>query len=105
MARQRESSTGFWPFPRYLSAEEVKNDRGMLIMGNLDWEYIIPEIALSPLYVVHFSALGKKIMVANPERPLNIGIMRRLWRMLMKEVYDFVPESERTAKLLEVSLP
>ena len=53
------------------------------------------------------TALGreaKKIMDANPEKPLNLQMMRRLWRMLIKVVYDFADESERMAKLLDVSL-
>ena len=103
--RQRQSGAGFWPFPRYLSREEVKKDRGMLIMGNLVWEYIIPEVCLMPLYHVDFLVLAKKIVDANPERSLSIGMMRRIWRVLVKEVYDFVQEPERTAKLLEVSFP
>lgn len=102
--RQRESSSGFWPFPRYLSREEVKKDRGMLIMGNLEWGYIIPEVALFPLYHVHFMVFAKKVMDANPGRSLNIEMMKRLWRKLMMKVYDFAQESERTAKLLEASL-
>ena len=73
-------------------------------MGNLEWEYIIPEVALLPLYHVDFMVLAKKVMDVNPGRCLNIEMMRRLWRVLMKEVYDFAQESERTAKLLEVSL-
>ena len=105
MERQRQSGAGFWPFPRYLSKEEVKKDRGMLIMGNLVWEYIIPEVCLMPLYHVDFLVLAKKIIDANPERPLSIEMMRKIWRVLVKEVYDFVQEPERTAKLLEVSLP
>lgn len=56
-----------------------------------------------PLYHVNFLALAKKAMDANPDKRLNIEMMRRLWRMLIDVVYAFDDESARTAKLLEVS--
>lgn len=103
--RQRNNNAGVRPFLRQLSRTEVSRDRGMLVIGNSDWEYIIPKINLMPLDHVDFLVLAKRITDANPQRPLKVELMRSLWRMLMKEVYDFVQEPNRTAKLLEVSLP
>ena len=71
-------------------------------MGNHDWEYILPEVQLMPLYNVFFLELAKKIVATNPGKPLSIELMRRLWRLLVREVYDFVDEAEKTAKLEEV---
>ena len=102
--RQRTADAGFWPFPRRLSRKERDRDRGTLIIGSSDWEYIVPELNLTPLDHVKFLALAKRIMKANPQRSLKLEMMKAFWRMLMKEVYDFVQESERTSKLLEVSL-
>ena len=74
----------------------------MVLLGNHDWEYILPEIQLMPLYHVFFLELAKKVIAANPGKALNIELMRRLWRLLIREVYDFVNEAERAAKLEEV---
>ena len=56
-----------------------------------------------PLYHVFFLGLAKKVIAAIPGKALNIELMRRLWCLLIREVYDFVNEAERTAKLEEVS--
>lgn len=74
----------------------------MVLLGNHDWEFILPEVQLMPLYHVFFLELAKKVVAANPGRALNIELMRRLWRLLIREVYDFVNEAERAAKLEEV---
>lgn len=55
-----------------------------------------------PLYNVFFLQLAQKIIAANPGKPLGIELMRRLWRLLIREVYDFVDEVERMTKLEEV---
>ncbi len=73
-----------------------------MLLGNRDWEYVLPEVQLMPLYHVFFLDLAKKVAAANPGKPLSIELMRRLWRLLIKEVHDFVSEAERTAKLEEV---
>lgn len=102
---RNQTNATFWPFPRHATRDEFKDDNGILILGNSDWEYIIPEVHLMPLYHIHFLALAKKTIEANPDKRLNIEMMRRLWRKLIKVVYDFDDESARTAKLLEVGLP
>lgn len=99
--RASQSSAEFWSFPRQLSKDE-QNQKGIVILGNHDWEYILPEIQLMPLYHVFFLELAKKIIAANPGKPLSIELMRRLWRLLIREVYDFVNETEKKAKLEEV---
>ena len=75
-----------------------------MLIGNHDWEYLLPEVQLMPLYNVFFLELAKKVIAANPGKPLGIELMRRLWRLLIREVYDFVSEAERTAKLDEVRI-
>ena len=77
-------------------------DKGTVLLGNHQWEYILPEVQLMPLYHVFFLELAKRIIAANPGKPLGIELMRRLWRLLIRELYDFVSEDERTAKLDEV---
>ena len=57
-----------------------------------------------PLSHVGFLDLAKKIITANPGKALGIELMRRLWRLLMREVYDFVDEAAKTEKLEEVGL-
>ena len=99
--RARQSSADIWSFPRNLTREE-QNDRGLVLLGNHDWEYFLPEVRLMPLYNVFFLELAKKVKTANPGKPLGIELMRRFWRLLIREVYDFVPEAERRAKLEEV---
>ncbi|KAF6221864.1 hypothetical protein HO133_001832 [Letharia lupina] len=98
--RARQSSAEFWSFPRQLSNEEQK-DKGVVLLGNHDWEYILPEVQLMPLYHVFFLELAKKVKAANPGKSLTIELMRRLWRLLIREVYDFVNEAEITAKTEE----
>lgn len=73
-----------------------------MLLGNHDWEYILPEVQLMPLYHVFFLELAKKVKAANPRKSLTIELMRRLWRLLIREVYDFVNEAEITAKMEEV---
>lgn len=73
-----------------------------MLLGNRDWTYSLPEVQLMPLYHVSFLELAKKIIAANPGKPLGIELMRRLWRVLIRDVYDFVDEAERMAKLEEV---
>lgn len=73
-----------------------------MLLGNHEWEYVLPEIQLMPLYHVFFLELAKRVIAANPGKPLGIELMKRLWRLLIREVYDFVSEDERTAKLEEV---
>ena len=73
-----------------------------MLLGNRDWEYVLPAVQLMPLYHVFFLELAKEVAGANPGKPLGIELMRRLWRLLIREVYDFVSEAERTAKLDEV---
>lgn len=73
-----------------------------MVLGNHDWEYIVPDVQLMPLYDVFFLEVAQKIIAANPGKSLPIELMRRLWRLLISEVYDFVNEAERTAKLEEV---
>ena len=102
--RQRSTGAGFWPFPRRLSRKERDRDRGTMIIGSPDWEYIIPELNLTALDHIDFLALAKRIMKANPQKSLTVEMMRDIWRMLMNDVYDFVQESERTAKLRNVIL-
>ena len=97
----RQSSADIWSSPRQLSKEERK-DKGVVLLGNHDWEYTLPEVQLMPLYQVFFLDLAKKIRAANPGKRLSIELMRRLWRLLIREVYDFVNEAERTAKLQDV---
>lgn len=75
-----------------------------MLLGNHDWEYILPEVQLMPLYHVFFLELAKKVKAANPGKSLTIELMRRLWRLLIREVYDFVNEAEITAKTEEVRL-
>ena len=74
----------------------------MLVIGNINGEYIIPEINLLPLDHVEFLALAQKVMDTNPQKNLRLETMNTLWRILMTDVYDFVQESEKVAKLLEV---
>lgn len=97
----RQSSGEIWSFPRNLTREEQK-DKGLVLLGNRDWEYILPEVHLMPLYSVFFLELAKKVKAANPGKPLGIELMRRLWRLLIREVYDFVDEAEKSVKLEEV---
>ncbi|CAD6579079.1 MAG: hypothetical protein ASARMPRED_008948 [Alectoria sarmentosa] len=98
--RARQKRALIWSFPRQLTEDE-REDKGMVLLGNHDWEYILPEIQLMPLYHVFFLELAKKVIAANPGKALNIELMRRLWRLLIREVYDFVNEAERAAKLEE----
>lgn len=100
--RTRQSSAAIHPFPRKLTKEEEK-DRGLVLLGNHDWEYFLPEVHLMPLYNVSFLGLATKVKAANPGKPLGIELMRRMWRLLIREVYDFVDEAERMAKLEEVT--
>lgn len=99
--RAHQSSADFWSFPRQLSKDEQK-DKGVVLLGNHDWEFFLPEVQLMPLYHVFFLELAKKVILANPGKLLTIELMRRLWRVLIREVYDFVNEAERMAKLEEV---
>lgn len=99
--RARQKSAEIWSFPRRLSREEKKDD-GMILLGNREWEYILPEVQLMPLYDVFFLELAKKVLAANPGKSLTLTLMERLWRLLIREVYDFVDEVERKAKLEEV---
>lgn len=99
--RARQSSAEIWSFPRNLTKEEQK-DRGLVLLGNRDWEYFLPEVRLMPLYNVFFLQLAQKVIAANPGKPLGIELMRRLWRLLIREVHDFVDEAERMTKLEEV---
>ena len=102
MKRERQSSAEFFSFPRSLTKEEQK-DKGAVLLGNHEWEYLLPEVQLMPLCDVFFLELAKKVRVANPGKPLGLELMRRLWRVLIREVYDFVNEAEKMAKLEEVS--
>ena len=77
---------------------------GLVILGNHDWDYTLPEVRLMPIYDVFFLELAKKVKLANPGNVLGLELMRCLWHLLIREVYDFEDETVKLAKLEEVRL-
>ena len=76
-----------------------QKNKGVLIH---DWEYLLPEVQLLPIYDVFFLEAKKKVKMAYPGKPLSLELMRYFWGLLIRDVNDFVDMANIRARLEEV---
>ena len=89
-------------FGRQPTAEELKRDKGVVIMDNDKIEIKVPRVGLLPLSRIDYTTVAKDVREANDETIPDF-LVCKVWRGIIRNLYHNVCECSIALKLKEVS--